>query len=691
MIKVERGIKPLISDALLNRARQDISEWYRQPDRIRNKRLLQSSAFKSVTDQSRNALLRVFHRKCAYCESPVGANSEGDVERFRPLLDATNLEGEGSPDHYAWLGCEWDNLYLVCAGCSRAKRTLFPVTGKRAPPLMPLDKVRQLETALLLDPCLDEPDIHLRFNETGFAEALSLMGETTIKVLNLNREYLVVARSRVWRNTTSLFRADQSEADIAKIISPNQPYSAVANCAYQAFRATLKTSNAVAPQLSVRSVPAERRSADQILEADAVAFRLSARHLRRVEVKNFRAMRDIVIDFVEPGAGPAPWLMLLGENASGKSTLLQAIALALAGTDEARLYTAPKKLLTAGAFQGWVKLWFWDQESPVELGFNRNDKVFSGNKRPSAIVLAYGALRYAQRRAGGRDKILQRFSKIAPIMQAVSHIPYPVGWLLKLTDSEFDSAARAIQAILPDTEGAVMYRSKNRVYFNVKGHHAILAELSAGYQAVIGICADIMKLLFERWETFTSATAIVLVDELDAHLHPRWSMRIVGALRQAFPQVQFIASTHDPLVLRGLRNNEVVLLRRGVDGSIIADQNLPPLEGMQVDQLLTSRVFGLSSTMDPETQALIDEYYFLRSQRSDAGHDLRMAEIRQRVGDSEALGRNKVEQLMLDAAGEYIRQTESFVQSPSDLQLSTRDRLLRIAERRAARIQDEKR
>jgi len=82
-------------------------------------------------------------------------------------------------------------------------------------------------------------------------------------------------------------------------------------------------------------------------------------------------------------------------------------------------------------------------------------------------------------------------------------------------------------------------------------------------------CA-IMKMLFERWDNLTSASAIVLIDELDAHLHPRWKMRIVSSLRKAFPQVQFIASTHDPLVLRGIRNNEVAVLRRvSGEGTIV--------------------------------------------------------------------------------------------------------------------------
>jgi len=178
--------------------------------------------------------------------------------------------------------------------------------------------------------------------------------------------------------------------------------------------------------------------------------------------------------------------------------------------------------------------------------------------------------------------------------------------------------------------------------------------MSAGYQTVVAVAADIMRLLMERWQALESATAIVLVDELDAHLHPRWKMRIVRSLRDAFPSVQFIASTHDPLLLRGLRNGEVALLRRDPDAGAVADRDLPPIEGMQVDELLTSRHFGLDSTLDPDTEALFDEYYHLLSLPSDASVKRRIDELRIRLGDKESLGRNQRENAMLAAARAFI-------------------------------------
>lgn len=594
MIRIDRHkVASPLNPNLVAAVNARLDEFYRQPPEMRRKQKLDPRERMSINKQARDALMQVFHGKCGYCESELGAVSAGEIDRFRPFTDASNLTGLGSPDHYGWLSAEWENLYIACPACARSKRSLFPVEGRRAEVLAPLDAIRHMERALLIDPCYDDPADHLSFLQSGHVNALTDMGEVTIKVLNLNRPGLVRARHDVWRLTEVSAMVTEDRAAIVALHSSDRPHAAVAQAAVRSAEAA-KRADLPRPVRASGShaVPRDTRSAERILADDAEAFRLTARPLRRVEITNFRALRNLNLDFSEPGSERAPWLMLLGENATGKSTVLQAIALALAGSDEARRLVRPTNLLSVGAFEGSIVVWFWDQDVPTELRFRRTWDIFEGTRGPSAIVLAYGALRYAERRPRGINSG-PRFSRIAPIIQPIARVAYPGAWLASLDDMRFDTAARALQSILPVGAEAVMMRSSNRIYFDVGGHRSTLAELSAGYQTVVGVCADIMRHLFERWDTLASATGIVLIDEIDAHLHPRWTMRIVGALREAFPQVQFVASTHDPIALRGLRNGEVALLRRDEGGDVIADQDLPPLEGMQVDQLLTSRVFGL--------------------------------------------------------------------------------------------------
>ena len=65
---------------------------------------------------------------------------------------------------------------------------------------------------------------------------------------------------------------------------------------------------------------------------------------------------------------------------------------------------------------------------------------------------------------------------------------------------------------------------------------------------------------------------VVLIDELDLHLHPRWQRRVVDDLRRTFPRVQFFATTHSPLVLAGLSPGEVILLERDAAGNVTSEK-----------------------------------------------------------------------------------------------------------------------
>jgi hypothetical protein len=62
----------------------------------------------------------------------------------------------------------------------------------------------------------------------------------------------------------------------------------------------------------------------------------------------------------------------------------------------------------------------------------------------------------------------------------------------------------------------------------------------------------------------------VLVDEIDLHLHPTWQVRLIPALKQVFPRLQFIATTHSPMVLPGLAAEEIYLLSPDPEGSVVA-------------------------------------------------------------------------------------------------------------------------
>src|SRR5262249_16879848 len=124
-----------------------------------------------------------------------------------------------------------------------------------------------------------------------------------------------------------------------------------------------------------------------------------------------------------------------------------------------------------------------------------------------------------------------------------------------------------------------------------------LEALSDGYQSIIGVAADIIEIMLRHWSDIKDSEGIVLLDDLDVHVHPSWKAEIVGLLRATFPRVQFVITTHDPLCLLGTRQGEVHVLRRqpGTESVTIDQVDVPP--GLTADQVLTGSWFGLTSTL----------------------------------------------------------------------------------------------
>jgi hypothetical protein len=152
------------------------------------------------------------------------------------------------------------------------------------------------------------------------------------------------------------------------------------------------------------------------------------------------------------------------------------------------------------------------------------------------------------------------------------------------------------------------------------------------------------------------AEGIVMIDEIGSHLHPRWQMLVVKGLRQVFPRVQFLVTTHYPLCLRGLYNGELVVMQRTANNKLIAiDRDLPPVEGMRVDQLLTSEYFGLNSTLDPDLDRDFLEYYQLLALRQrSVEQEKRLQELKSKLDGFRVFGSTRRERLALEAVDQFL-------------------------------------
>ena len=98
--------------------------------------------------------------------------------------------------------------------------------------------------------------------------------------------------------------------------------------------------------------------------------------------------------------------------------------------------------------------------------------------------------------------------------------------------------------------------------------------------------------------------AVVLVDEIDLHLHPKWQRELIGFLTERFPNTQFIVTSHSPLIVQAASGANIALLKR--EGDHVVIENHPEtIRGWRIDQVLTSELFGLETARPPDEEKLL--------------------------------------------------------------------------------------
>jgi predicted ATP-binding protein involved in virulence len=148
----------------------------------------------------------------------------------------------------------------------------------------------------------------------------------------------------------------------------------------------------------------------------------------------------------------------------------------------------------------------------------------------------------------------------------------------------------------------------DRVEADGTQHELRIEQLSEGYKIVIAMVADLAARMAEAnpWmENPLGSDGIVLIDEVDLHLHPKWQRSILQDLHRVFPNVQFLVTTHSPIIVIGAANiAQIVNLNASQDD---ADEIAPYISDSNVGQVLLSNLFGMKSLQSPEWDSKIQE------------------------------------------------------------------------------------
>jgi predicted ATP-binding protein involved in virulence len=384
-------------------------------------------------------------------------------------------------------------------------------------------------------------------------------------------------------------------------------------------------------------------------------------YLLSLEIENVRCFGPKQTLELSDGNGKwAPWTFILGENGTGKTSLLQALVgiEAVIGSNFSKsgspvtmppernrfidFWARPQVPSSADAM-GFARVssmpgltycrvkWIGhpdSQDSDVTKQSRdafwvlRNEKVEYVVPPHSLTFYAYGA----GRRLGGMslrqepldDPVGTLFDENALLRNAEE-------WLLQLDYAASKNSERLSEqeaqlkrvkslliSILTDDIKDIRFATtggvypKARVEFQTFSGWVPLHRLGYGYQTLIAWVTDFASRMVERYpdspDPFKEA-AIVLVDEIDLHLHPLWQRKLIADLTKHFPNTQFIATAHSPLVVQAAENANIAVLRRNGDHvEIINDPE--QIRGWRIDQILTSDLFGLESARSPQVEAL---------------------------------------------------------------------------------------
>lgn len=221
---------------------------------------------------------------------------------------------------------------------------------------------------------------------------------------------------------------------------------------------------------------------------------------------------------------------------------------------------------------------------------------------------------------GGSDGTASLFSDDAPLINAEE-------WLLQsdyaaLTESPLQERARkrrddvvdVLIQLLPDISKIrfvrpTVERMNPGVEVKTPYGWVSISGLSLGYRTLIAWIVDLAYRMFQRYPDSANPLAepaVVLVDEIDLHLHPKWQRTLISYLTERFPNTQFIVTAHSPLIVQAASDANIVLLRREGD-HVIIDNDVEAIRGWRIDQVLTSDLFGLETARPPEFEDLLKE------------------------------------------------------------------------------------
>lgn len=364
--------------------------------------------------------------------------------------------------------------------------------------------------------------------------------------------------------------------------------------------------------------------------------------LKKLTLENFKCLNNIVLSFEKSKEVNRKWTLIIGENGTGKSNLLKAIALVTSGSN------------ALGELMGNSDSWITNDKDhctiyaeletkkgevrEITLKFNRGDnfsQIISNNRESlhlidnaienaerNYFVVAYGASRRLsnevfsnfEKSRNGRSlnvrNLFDNSSTLNPLTAWIIDLDYRQG------EDGLSIVKDALADFLPDISFHSIDKEKKQVLFKTKDGIIPLELLSDGYQNMAAWIGDLLFRITEAFRDYNKpleARGLLLMDEIDLHLHPKWQRRLLGFISEKLPNFQIVASTHSPLAAQQSSEGELFTLKRNSSDLIELIPFIGSPRELLISQLLMTPAFGLETDESVEIHQTKKEYIELKS------------------------------------------------------------------------------
>ena len=366
--------------------------------------------------------------------------------------------------------------------------------------------------------------------------------------------------------------------------------------------------------------------------------------LKRLALTNIRSIERLEISFEAAANKTRKWTFILGENGTGKSSILRAIALLVAGSEALpELLVRPDTwirlgrsecaieadLVTAEGEERHIAL-RWARGQHIRHIFEQNKEAYDRldaalrHSSRNYFTIGYGvSRRYTDSRSVNmfREVFAHPRAQCVATLFSGDAVLNPLDtWAMDMeyrrSKAGVEIVRNALADLLPSVTLSRIDRENRALLFSTPDGELPLEQLSDGYQNVAAWCGDLLYRITATYEDYKrplAARGLLLVDEIDLHLHPVWQRDLKHFLESKLPNFQILCTTHSPLTAQQADEEELYFLHRAeTTGPALLKAYTGAPNKLLTHQVLLSPAFGLPSMNSKEVEDLKDEYRALQ-------------------------------------------------------------------------------